>query len=175
MTAKKNKRGDLFALYFPLLILTLCGITIFAFVYNQNQLSTNIASPETILKLEDELEIFEHNENILLNELDLSSGTDLDNQKRLFCTNLKPYSKFLTSNIIFNNQKFEQSFWDKDTEWISFCERLYTFTKDENIITIKRENSKKQILLVPETNEKIGFNTKLVFTHSKEYKINLNN
>ncbi len=178
MIAKKNKRGDLFALYFVPLVLTLVLMSILAFVSNQNTVNAAIISPDKVLKIEDEKNIFEHNERIILNETIKSTYTDLDsldNLKLQFCISIHPYSRFIISNRIDNNRKQIESKFETLNEWVGLCERIYTFSNnaDGTQLMVNREPNQKQILLKPEDEREITYNIKLIYTHSKKYTIPL--
>ncbi len=168
---RKNKRGDIISLWLVMLTLVMCVTSIMVYVNVQNKINISLATPEKVLKLEEEKQIFEANERIVFSKTYKEiSISDLEKLKNKFCSEMFNYSKFITHDYFDGQKKFEDSFWNS-LEWLNLCKSIYTIEDINNKIKVSRKEVKKQFKVSSDVITSISFSNKIKYSFSHSFEI----
>ena len=150
---KKNKRAQFFSMYLVVLTLFMCGLSVYIYNTQYEQMANFIVSPIPLLELQDELEIFEIKEAALVKEIGC-----VDNFKEQFIAGLKPeMKKFLLKG-------FDREFGSED---IAVLESFYSYV-DGKLKRVARKDMRMPKLYQDNKN---SFSVELQWEYGKEYVI----
>jgi len=166
-----GKRGQFFALYLVLLTLLMCGLVIFVYFIQDRNVSNSLASPVALLRLQDNKEMYELQENKLISdaikeaEKSESFGTSGFNNKfsEIFFNSLnkpeqKEFRAFMFSNTIdqLNND---------------FFNNIYKISFSNNLI-VQRVSLEKNFIITASDKNKINFPVFVSYSYSKTWSCN---
>ena len=161
------KRAQFFSMYLVVLTLFMCGLSIFLYVGQQDEMSNSLVSPVSILNLSDELEIFEYREGALVRR----AVCDFKDRKNEDIAG--EIKEEIINRIFVGGEVYDFLISDEVEDSRLMLESLYRVSKDGKVVTVER-NAQKNFKLEPiGKNNENNFPVKLEWKYEKEYKINL--
>jgi len=187
-----NKSASIFPLYLVLLTLALCTTSILFYYSQQEVIANSLVSAVPVLKLEDNLGMFEIHEKYYISfsayEVWQESGEPIESigseqVKERFCDSFSlgkleyAYSPWIFYDACFEGVCNLQELVKYDNPRITenkkeFCNKLYEFDIRNNILTVQRKEIKKSFKLIAERDKK-NFPVDVSFSFSKNYEFPL--
>ena len=175
----ENKRGQFFALYLVVLTLFLCGVVIFLYSIQQDNVSSSFVSPSTVLETRDDLEIFEMREIGLIESSlesskgDFSDDVFLDSFRKSFINGImsdENMKNFIFRDLVIYGTKVREI--DKNRNLIENA--IYPRGKSEFVdddFVFVRSKIEKRMLLSTKEDSDIKFPIEFEFEFEERYLI----
>jgi hypothetical protein len=186
-----NKRGQFFGLYLVLITLFMCFLVIGIYILQNEEVSNSMVSPNAVLNLQDEKELFEMQErnlilasgvyNLGLEEIDKWGEEDfLKNVEASFTDSLLfPKNEwmlnFLFKDLTINGVLVEAEAFNEMVEKRNFLEGIYSFEFSGEKMKVGRRDLAKDFRLEVEDSEKnkINFVVDVEYIYNKDYLFSL--
>ena len=162
-----GNRGQVMALWLVIITLFMVGLIVAIYFVQHKQVEGMIVSPRVVLKLEDNMEIFEMKESELLVDArddvlktdSWESGVELK-IKNNFCEGFSKegfveYSEFLFENLWYEGENNPLAFKEAESKK-AFCNNVYEFDFEEGVV-IEREFLIKTGRRLTKRKDEVGF------------------
>lgn len=170
----RDKRGIFMELYLVVLVVALCGFTLVAYAADNKEISVSLVTPEEVLKVYGDLDVFEMREIELIKSslegLDFEGG-DLDEEfLGVFIGEVgksEEMKEFLFSDMILDGKLLTGGF--NQEEFLR--DYLYEAEIKSGELVLKRKKIGKAFLLEPKGGVKVSFPVDFKFEFEREYLI----
>jgi hypothetical protein len=172
-----GKRGQFFGIYLVFLTIFMCGLVAVIYHIQEKDLENSLISPQVLLRLEDEKNLFEIQEKEFIidsaRDVGWMAGDFADDVKTSFCGKFPDlmYARFIFSNISYKGRNDWGDAFDSPAEKEKFCLNVYDFGFEENILKVNRGEIGKNIRLSAVGKTKTNFVVDVDYVFDKEYLI----
>lgn len=176
----KNKKSQFFAIYLVLLTLFMCGMAIWIYQMQNKSVNNSLASPVSLLELQDKQEVFNLQERniatVSARESGLTNNSDLDAfRTRFFDYLMKPeqqqFRDFIFSNLAVDG-KPDALGAGSDAAKRDFLEnKVYSFSLENGNLRVERKHVGKYFLIRAPDKSVVNFIVFVDYNYSKSYLI----
>lgn len=177
----KSKKGQFFAIYLVLLTLFMCGMAIWIYYMQKDKVDNSLASPVTLLDLQDKQELFNLQERSIIlvsaKESGFTVNGDIDAFKLKFFdyvmnSGQQQFRDFIFSNIAVDGKPRADLVSASDAVRRDFLENtLYSFTPDNGNLKVERRHLGKTIIVRAPDKSVINFMVFVDYAHDESYTI----